>query len=68
MELKPNLSKILSQFYEGSFAEALIKRLLRLVFWILLFTPLILVPVWYLLLAPTLGPIFGPAFAPLLKP
>jgi hypothetical protein len=62
------LSKIIAQFYEGSLLEALAKRVLRLVFWILIVTPLILVPIWFLLLAPTLGPIFGPAFAPFLKP
>jgi len=68
MDLKPSLSKIVSQLYEGSLLEALLKRLLKLVFWVLVFAPLVLVPIWYLLLAPYLGPVFGPAFAPLLKP
>lgn len=66
--LSQTVRKMLAQLYEGSFLEALIKRLLKLVFIVLIFLPLILVPVWYLFLAPTLGPIFGPAFAPLLKP
>ena len=68
MNLRLGLSKVVTQLYEGSLLEALIIRLLRLAFWVLVFTPLILVPIWYLFLAPTLGPVLGPIFAPFLKP
>lgn len=67
MNLRLGVSKVVSQLYEGSFLEAVLKRLLKLVFWVLLFAPLILVPIWCLFLAPILGPVFGPYFAPLLK-
>jgi hypothetical protein len=70
LSLMKKLSRrgIASQLREGSMLEALLKRAFRLVFWVLLWTPLILVPIWYLFLAPLLGPILGPLLAPLLKP
>jgi len=68
MNLRLTLSKAVSQLYEGSFLESLLRRVLRLVFWVLVFAPLILVPIWYVFLAPVLGPVFGPFFAPLLNP
>ncbi|HUI85812.1 MAG TPA: hypothetical protein VLY21_01485 [Nitrososphaerales archaeon] len=68
MSLRLSFGRLVAQLYEGSLLEAVLIRLIRLACWILIFTPLILVPIWYLFLAPSLGPVFGPVFAPLLKP
>ena len=62
------MSSLVSQLYEGSRLEAVLRRLLKLAFWVLALAPLILVPIWYLFLAPAVGPVLAPVFAPLFHP
>lgn len=42
------LTLVVTQLTEGSLLEKVLVRVLRLVFWVLVFTPLVLVPIYFL--------------------